>query len=377
MKLSLASLRRLRDRARARRDGKRDGRLGIPTRDEVVHPPALLQIAQRADEAVAELARLWANDDARLGRGAGTMRRELRSAEEDVDAATADVTSAEQRRELVDARWDGFAAHAPSGPVGVRISSRVYAVAIVAILIAEFPLNAIAFRLFGEAEVLTWVMTASLAVTLVLCAHGLGAFLRVAHPSTVERRWIIVLEALPVLVIVAIALIRARYLSVEATVTGFNVLSPMVGSLAFLVINLLVYTGATMLSFLAHGPRTAGKKDAVGETQTAQRELGSARRRLTEAMRRARTHEEGLTHADVAFEEAARVYRARARELVAYYRGLMTVYCAANLRARGTPDVPPVLRDLPPIDVPAILIDPADLALEPVVLADARARSVS
>ncbi len=252
----------------------------------------------------------------------------------------------------------------------------MYAVAIVAILIAEFPLNAIAFRLFGEAEVLTWVMTASLAFTLVLCAHGLGTFLRVAHPSMVERRWIIVLVALPVLVIVAIALIRARYLSVEATVTGFDVLSPMVGSLAFLVINLLVYTGATMLSFLAHGPRTTGKKEAVGETQTAKRELGSAQQRLTDATRRARTREEELTHADVAFEEAVRVHRARAREVVAYYRGLMTAYCAANLRARGTPDVPPVLRDLPAIDVPSVLVDPADVP-EPVVLVDARARSAS
>lgn len=50
MKLSPGPLRRLRDRARARRDGKRDVLLGIPTRDEVVHPPALLQITQRAEE---------------------------------------------------------------------------------------------------------------------------------------------------------------------------------------------------------------------------------------------------------------------------------------------------------------------------------------
>jgi hypothetical protein len=132
-----------------------------------------------------------------------------------------------------------------------------------------------------------------------------------------------------------------------------------------------------MLSFLAHGPRTAGKKVAVDETQMAKRELGSAQQRLTDATRRARTKEGELTHADVAFEEAVRVHRARAREMVAYYRGLMTVYCAANLRARGTPEVPPVLRDLPAIDVPAVLVDAADVAPEPVVLADARARSVS
>lgn len=58
--------------------------LGIPTRDEVVHPPALLQIAQRADEPVAELSRSLAGDDARLRERAGTTTHELRASEEDV-----------------------------------------------------------------------------------------------------------------------------------------------------------------------------------------------------------------------------------------------------------------------------------------------------
>ena len=142
-------------------------------------------------------------------------------------------------------------------PAGARISPRVYAAAIIAILLAEFPLNAIAFRLFGEAEILTWVMTAGLAVMLVVCAHGLGTFLRLEQPTMAERRWVWILIAVPVLALVGIALIRARYLSMEAAVTGLNVLGPVVGSLVFLVINLLIYTGATMLSYLAHAPRLA------------------------------------------------------------------------------------------------------------------------
>lgn len=65
MPVSPGPLRRLRDRARARRDGNRDGLLGIPTRDEAVHPPApLLQVAQRADEVLAELARSCIGSDA-------------------------------------------------------------------------------------------------------------------------------------------------------------------------------------------------------------------------------------------------------------------------------------------------------------------------
>ena len=62
---------RLRDRARVRRDGKRDGQLGIPTTNEVTHPPALMAIAQRADEAVADLVRWWAGEDARLRERSG------------------------------------------------------------------------------------------------------------------------------------------------------------------------------------------------------------------------------------------------------------------------------------------------------------------
>ena len=48
-------IRRFRDHWRARRDGKRDGVIGIPTAHEPSPPPALVEIAQRAAEALAEL----------------------------------------------------------------------------------------------------------------------------------------------------------------------------------------------------------------------------------------------------------------------------------------------------------------------------------
>ncbi len=351
MKPAFGSIRRVHDRWRARRDGRRDGLLGIPTRDEVAYPPALLQIARRADEALADLARDWADRVARLREHADTQALELRSASDDADTAAGAVAVAESRSRTSQTRADEFAASSPARGAAARISPRVYAVAIVAILVAEFPLNAIAFRLFGEAEILTWVMTASLAFTLVFCAHGLGTFLRAEQPTMAERRWIVVLVVLPVLTIIAIALIRARYLSLEAEVTGLEVLGPMVGSLVFLVINLLVYTGATMLSYLAHAPRMPA---AAKEAERAQTELGSAQTQLREATRRARRHEEQLSHAGVASDEALQVARARASAVAAYHRGLMAQYCAANLRARGNPEVPAVLRELPPIEVPAV-----------------------
>ncbi len=348
---------RLRDRARVRRDGKRDGQLGIPTTNEVTYPPALMAIAQRADEVVADLVRWWAGEDARLRERSGANTYGLRTSEEDIRAASVDVTDAQQRRRVLDAHHDAEPIASPT-LAGARISPRVYAAAIIAILLAEFPLNAIAFRLFGEAEILTWVMTAGLAVMLVVCAHGLGTFLRLEQPTMAERRWVWILIAVPVLALVGIALIRARYLSMEAAVTGLNVLGPVVGSLVFLVINLLIYTGATMLSYLAHAPRLAPRVARTDPATVARRDLVDAKQRLAEATRAVHKHEEALSNADVASDELLRVTRARAAALTAYHRGLMSAYCAANLRARRLPEIPAVLRELPEIALPDELREP-------------------
>jgi hypothetical protein len=351
MRSSPGRFRRFRDLLRARRDGKRDGVLGIPTANETALPPALAQIAERAREALAELSHGVASGEARRREHLDGVERDRRTAEIGATTAARTVAVAEQRRQTTQ-RPDSFTLHAPVDR-GPRVGKAVYAVAITSILIAEFPLNAIAFRLFGEAEVLTWVMTASLAVTLVLCAHGLGTFLRQTHPSMAERRWVIVLVALPVLAIIAIALIRARYLAIEEEVTGLDTLGPVVGSAAFLIINLLVYTGATMLSYLAHAPRD----HAAEEEAAAEQRVADARRMEAEAVQRLRFHDDRLSKADVESEEALHVIRARADEVIAYHRGLMAAYCKANLRARSNPQVPESMRELPAIGLPSVLRD--------------------
>jgi hypothetical protein len=342
-------IRRFRDTRQARSDGRRDGRRGIPTVHEPSPPPALARIAHRAHEALAELARGAATSEAERHERLELAASARRDAESDVEEAARTAARHDQAQSLTAGAFALGSAEVDRGP---RIGHRAYLVAIFAILIAEFPLNAIAFRLFGEAEVLTWVMTASLAVTLVLCAHGLGSFLRQADPTMAERRWIVVLIALPVLTIVAIAVIRARYLEVSSELTGLDTLGPMVGSIAFLVINLLVYTGATMLSYLAHAP---GSRDrGLDAFEVAQQDL-------RDANRRARSSEQTITRLGASAEEQAKGNRARAEQIVAYHRGLMTAYCTANLRARGNPEVPDSLRELPPIQVPEALQDPSTL----------------
>jgi hypothetical protein len=336
------------DRSRARRDGKRDGLLGVPAQSEVAYPPALLAIKQRGEEALAALQRSWASRDARLSETTDVAERRAASLAGSVEANRDALAHA--RTEAVPSRDDPVTGSAATG--GPRIGRVAYGVLITAILVAEFPLNAIAFRLFGESEVLTWVMTAGLAATLILCAHGLGAFLRAPHPSMADRRWIVVLLVLPTLTIVGIAVIRERYLSMAAETGGFDALGPVVGSLLFLVINLLIYAGATMLSYLAHAPgQRASKRSAP------KHELEDAKARQAQLEARAEAGVDAAAAARRAAVEARRVAAAHAQEIRSYYEQLMAIYCTANLRARRSPEVPAVLREHPTIEIPVALQD--------------------
>jgi hypothetical protein len=169
-----------------------------------------------------------------------------------------------------------------------------------------------------------------------------------------ERRWVIVLLVLPALAIVGIAIIRERYLSVAAAAGGFDALGPVVESVLFLVINLLIYAGATMLSYLAHAPGSRTKRSRDSATD---RELAEAKALQAKVEARADAGIGAAAAARRASEEARRVAAAHAQEVRSYYEQLMAIYCAANLRARRSPEVPAVLREHPAIEIPPALAD--------------------
>src|SRR3989442_3357224 len=61
---------------------------------------------------------------------------------------------------------------------------RVFHWALIAFLaVGEFPLNTVVFRLFGEAEYLTYVMASTLAITIPL----IGVFIGVHVPHVVPK----------------------------------------------------------------------------------------------------------------------------------------------------------------------------------------------
>ncbi len=133
----------------------------------------------------------------------------------------------------------------------------VYHLALIVFLgIGEFPLNTIVFRLFGEAEFLTYVMASTLAVTIPLLGMFVGIHLRITLPRPVGN---VVVGLLPVLAVGAalysISMLRNTYISSQGDPTGAAMASTQENMVyALFAINMLVFCAAIVASFFAHDP---------------------------------------------------------------------------------------------------------------------------
>src|SRR2546427_3879551 len=168
-------------RIQARRRGRYDGAQGVPVPDEAsTFPAGEFRLKRMTDRALEELARHWAHIDRRLkGRYCG-MLRELRLlkislTETEFELRRFKVTHDDnmnginQDRKVKRTKW---------GPEHEwRLNPPGYFLFMLAILIGEFPPHPIAFRPFGEAEMLTDLMSPVLAGCPRGAAHAPGGFL--------------------------------------------------------------------------------------------------------------------------------------------------------------------------------------------------------
>jgi hypothetical protein len=207
--------------------------------------------------------------------------------------ATASVGVALDRLE-VDPSLDGHPRARSDEPEAIELGPRgigrlAYWSLISLIVAGEFPLNAFAFRLFGEGDLLTYVMTLTIAVALVMLAHFAGVLL--ARERTATERWLLAATlALPVTGIAVIAIVRDGYLRLESTIDG---LGPWLGALAFGLVNVVIFCAAATLSYAHHDPRTranhrAAQREAERERARAERRRTRRSRDLAERQRRER-----------------------------------------------------------------------------------------
>ncbi|MCI0634875.1 MAG: hypothetical protein L0206_13295 [Actinobacteria bacterium] len=449
--------RELRD---AKRKGRRDGRAGVPGVEQDTLPFDLLEIQARAQERAELVLSRWRGRERQLGSELDDLTRRAVEAEARLAAAEQhrDAAQAEHERRTIDederlARLQtqledlhgpvAAGSHLPaptpidtgkrSRPEPVRsapgddrsvasadvswrgIAPFVYWPLIALIVIGEIPLNAFAFRLFHEPDVLTYAMTVTVAIGLVVFAHAVGLLLARPERTRVQRILVGVLVALPTAAIGVISLVRFGYLIDVGVDAGIG---PLLGTLAFGLINLLVFGAAAGLSYLHHDPRTLVNRRA--SARAAEREHAREERRCEKRDRRRREGERAIRkerhEADIEVRgresrlrreqiagsmhvireaarerlehlaqlggqvDAARVALGEARSAVqavatrrralrettdaelrairAHRDRLVFAYCSANVRARAGHVTPACLRDVPSLELPAEFREP-------------------
>jgi hypothetical protein len=242
---------------RAHRRGRRDGKLGIPNPLDAHWPPEIWRLKQQGDGVNRDFASQWASTEARLageqkatGRGIEATKSEIKQRKlehltltQRHRARQVELDKVERRDETrtADDRW--------------RISSWFYIVALVIVFAGEFPLNAVAFNLFGDNRWATYAMTSGLAAVLVFCAHCFGILLRLRKRTDRDLTVMSLVALMPLAVIISIAYVRETYLQALGDAgVGLAILGRFSGVLIFVTMNLVIYVGAFALSYLHHDP---------------------------------------------------------------------------------------------------------------------------
>jgi hypothetical protein len=136
----------------------------------------------------------------------------------------------------------------------VELSRGKYYILMFLFVLGEIPMNSLAFAVFGESQIFTWVMALGVAVAIPWIAHAVGILLkRGSDPWWKHAIGVASLLLLTIAGLLAIGYVRVQYLgdlSDAGAVGGFGS-SKFIG-LAFIGLNLVILAAATLCSYFAH-----------------------------------------------------------------------------------------------------------------------------
>lgn len=267
----------------ARRQGSEDGAGNFPSPQSVRPTGYLGEVQQIAEDHLKSIAHRWERMDEGLKSSVEKARNSLESAEKRLQELEERHTDMDRRGHL------GAVAH-------------WFLIAL--LFIVEFPLNLVAFQLFGENLVATALVTLGLAVTLLLCARYVGMYLKEPSRTPEQSCGIVIGTVMAFLVVIGVAVLREHVLAQEDIAGDRSI------TYAFVVIQILIFLVAVCTTYAAHDPlrdqrhRVAKSKHAVNESSN----------RRSKGFRQAQLEGESL--------------RDRAQKLMAAYEG-------ENLKSRG------------------------------------------
>ena len=136
----------------------------------------------------------------------------------------------------------------------VELSRGKYYVLMFLFVLGEIPMNSLAFSVFGESQIFTWIMALGVAVAIPWIAHAVGILIkRGSVPWWKNGIGVAALLMLTIGGLLAIGYVRVQYLGdlSEAGAVGSFGNSKFIGA-AFVGLNLVILAAATLCSYFAH-----------------------------------------------------------------------------------------------------------------------------
>lgn len=282
----------------AKRQGRRDGKLGLPTAEQMSgpnpdYPAHLMYLKNQGDGFVrATLESMLKVGTRRRGRSAAISqvpqllnrasdeRGGLGALERKLDLSS---TVLETRREEV-ARGQEELALAKERRRAVDLWSRglsrwTYSLLLVFFTVAELPLLALAFQNFFSVA-LSVVVSLGVSVAIIFCAHVAGVLLAKRETELLPGDSAILraIWAGVVSTIVGLSIVRELYLKADAQLDGVSTGPTWVVVVVFAMFNVMVFGAAVLLSKYRHQEHAEAIGDAKRAVRSAGRELKQARK---------------------------------------------------------------------------------------------------
>jgi hypothetical protein len=159
-----------------------------------------------------------------------------------------------KKYERISKDYDAHAAKIGRSEPSVELSRGKYYVLMFLFVLGEIPMNSLAFSVFGESQLFTWIMALGVAVAIPWIAHAVGILIkRGSVPWWKNGIGVAALLLLTVGGLLAIGYVRVQYLgdlSTTGAVGSFGS-SKFIGA-AFVGLNLVILAAATLCSYFAH-----------------------------------------------------------------------------------------------------------------------------
>ena len=222
--------------------------------------------------------------------------------------------------ERISKDYDAHAAKIGRSEPSVELGRTKYYVLMSLFVLGEIPMNSLAFAVFGENQIFTWIMAVGVAVAIPWIAHAMGILLkRWSVPLWKNGVGIGALLFLTIGGLVAIGYVRVQYLgdlSKTGAISGFGN-STLIGA-AFVGLNLVILAAATLCSYFAHDTDSM-----LEHLHRRTNQLDKARRAVESKYREILTEQQQKLH---------RIQQ-RTQEIIHYYRKI-------NLRKRPDHEKP-------------------------------------